>query len=352
MTAITQQATSAISPIESRAAWEAGQLISDRSWIQLLTSEQVEALDRALDRVREQRLPLFKFDRKAVADPILEELGTQCAHELDRGRGLVMLRGLPVDRYDDEALYLIYWILAVYLGDPIVQNARGELLGEVRDRGYDYGANNVRGYNTKAELRPHCDPADVVSLLCVSPARSGGESRVVSAVAIYNAIAAETPELIPPLMNGFHFDLRGEGVTENPDETTFHRVPVFSLFDGQLSCRFNVKTLTDGMRKAGVEMTELERRAVGRVSELATDERFVLPMTFERGDIQLLCNHSILHARSDFEDYEDPDKKRRLLRVWMNLRDGRELDDRFSDRFNTGPRNGIRVQEGADYWVR
>ena len=75
-------------------------------------------------------------------------------------------------------------------------------------------------------------------------------------------------------------------------------------------------------------------------------------MTFERGDIQLLSNHSILHARDEFEDFDEPERKRRLLRVWLNFLDGRPLADRFADRFNTGPRNGIQVQEGAGYWVR
>ena len=84
------------------------------------------------------------------------------------------------------------------------------------------------------------------------PAKSGGESKVVSAVSIFNRIFEHEPELVEPLLNGFHFDLRGEGVTSDPNEVTFHRVPIFSYYAGYLSCRFNVRTAVDGMRKGGV----------------------------------------------------------------------------------------------------
>lgn len=339
-------------PVDSPAAWRAAELHDGADWTVQFTDEQLAAVDEGLQRIARDGLELFRFDRSHITLPALDSLSVQLARRLDHGRGLVLLRGLPVDRYTDDQLYLLYWLLAVHLGQPIAQNARGELIGEVRDRGLDYGANNVRGYNTSAELKPHCDPADVVGLLCVNPALSGGESRVVSAISIFNTIAEENPELIDSLLAGFHFDLRGEGATGDPDEVTFHRVPVFSWHAGLMSCRFNEKTLTDGMRKAGVPMTELDQRAVRRVAELACDERFVLPMQFQRGDIQWLCNHSILHARSGFEDHPVPDKRRRLLRVWLNLRDGRALDDRFANRFNTGPRCGIHQQDGAGYWVK
>ena len=339
-------------PIEGRFAWTANDLERDDSWRISLDASHIEGLEQALAFADERGITTFHEDAAKVPLPGWETLIPHIRDSLEDGRGMVLLRGLPIERYTDEQAYLIYWLISSHLGTPIVQNARGELIGEVRDRGFDYQANNVRGYNTKAELRPHCDPSDCVGLLCVHPAKSGGESKVVSAVSIFNRIFEHEPELVEPLLNGFHFDLRGEGVTSDPNEVTFHRVPIFSYYAGYLSCRFNVRTAVDGMRKGGVEMTELEQRAIARLNELATDPEFIFPMTFERGDIQLLSNHSILHARDEFEDFDEPERKRRLLRVWLNFLDGRPLADRFADRFNTGPRNGIQVQEGAGYWVR
>lgn len=339
-------------PVRSPAAWLAADLARDSDWIVHFSDAERVALEATVASARERGLEAFRCDRSDLPLDALQGLLARCRAALDTGRGVLLLRGLTLDRFDEAGLYLLYWALAVHLGEPIVQNARGELLGEVRDRGYDYGANNVRGYNTRAELKPHCDPADCVGLLCVQPARAGGESYVASAVSIYNAILAAQPELIEPLHQGFHFDLRGEGVTGAPNEVTFHRVPVFSYHAGQLSCRFNARTIVDGMRKAGVAMTELEQRAVARVGELAAEPRFAHPMQFQRGDIQWLCNHSVLHARGGFEDDPDPRLRRRLLRVWVNFPDGRPLEPRFADRFNTGARRGIQVQPGADYWVR
>src|SRR3546814_8525712 len=91
-----------------------------------------------------------------------------------------MLRGLPVEDYDVESLYTIYWGLGVHLGTPMSQNAKGELIAEVTDRGKDYEQNNVRGYTTRAALVPHCDSTDAVTLLCVHPSKSGGASWITS----------------------------------------------------------------------------------------------------------------------------------------------------------------------------
>ena len=71
-------------------------------------------------------------------------------------------------------------------------------------------------------------------------------------------------------------------------------------------------------------------------------------MRFERGDIQLLNNHSVLHGRTEFEDWPDAGRKRRLLRQWLNLREGRPLAPAFAERLNTGPRGGVAVK-GIDY---
>ena len=148
-------------------------------------------------------------------------------------------------------------------------------------------------------------------------------------------------------MQGFHFDLRGEGVTEDPDETTFHRVPVYSWYAGRLSCRYNGKTIEDGMRKAGMPLEGVALEAVRAVGELAAQPPFRFDMTFERGDIQLLSNHTVLHARAGFEDWPEPERRRDLWRVWVNLRDGRPLQAAFADRLNTGPRGGVQVRATA-----
>jgi hypothetical protein len=268
--------------------------------------------------------------------------------ELEHGRGCALLRGLDPGRYSRDELRALYWGIGVHVGTPISQNAGGELMAEVTDGGREYRQKNVRGYTTNDALRAHCDASDVVTLLCVHPARRGGESVFTSSVTIFNEILRRRPDLLAPLAEGFHFDLRGEGATGDPDEVTRHRVPVFSFHEGVLSARFNQKTLEDGQRKSGSSLDARAREAVQMVADLALREDLRYDMRFEAGAIQLLNNHTVLHARTAFEDWPEARRRRLLLRLWLNLREGRALHPRFAERLNTGPRGGVAVR-GVDY---
>ena len=335
-------------PVDDPSCWLAADLERDRSWIHTLTEGELAQLDAAVEAVARRGQSAVAFGR---ADFELGSLATTIegwADDLDNGRGFVLVRGLDTARYDEAGLLALYWGLSAHLGTAIPQNAKGDLIGHVRNTGRDYQSKNVRGYTTKAELKAHCDASDVVGLLCRHPAKSGGESLIASSTAVFNHIRAEHPEYLPHLMGGFHFDLRGEGVTDDPDETTFNRVPVFSWHAGRLSCRYNGKTIVDGMRKAGRPLEGVALEAVNAVGEIAMAAPFRYDMVFQQGDIQLLSNHSVLHARAAFEDWPEPARWRDLWRIWINLRDGRALAPAFADRLNTGPRGGVHVRTAAE----
>lgn len=334
--------------VDDPSCWLAEDLERDDSWVYRLGDGEIAELDRAVEGVLSRGLTAETFERDDFALTSLADTIARWAHEIDDGRGFVLVRGLDPKRYDEDALLALYWGIGVHLGLPVPQNAKGDLLGHVRNKGNDYQANNVRGYTTSAQLKAHCDAADVVGLLCRHPAKSGGESLIASSVAVFNHIRETHPEYLPHLMSGFHFDLRGEGVTDDPNETTFHRVPVFSWYAGRLSCRYNGKTIIDGMRKAGQPLEGMALEAVQAVGDLAMSKPFRYDMVFEQGDIQLLSNHTILHARSAFEDWPEEERKRDLWRLWLNLRDGRPLAREFADRLNTGPRGGVHVRAAAE----
>ena len=326
-------------PVREPGAWTPAELSADPSWIYRFSEKDLAELNQATDGVRDRGIG--NFDREDFPLPTLESLFKDIIQQIEFGRGCMLIKGLDVTAYDPATLETLYWGIAAHLGVLMHQNPKGDLIGHVTDSGRDYKSNNVRGYTTKAELRPHCDPTDVVALLCKHPSKSGGESCIASALAIYNRILETHPEYLETLTAGFHFDLRGEGVTTDPNETSFNRVPAFSYFDGRLSCRFNSRTMIEGMEKAGKPLNNQELKAVQYVVELALSDEFRHDMTFEQGDIQILSNHGILHARKGFEDYPEPERQRDLLRLWLNLRNGRKLDPRFADRLNTGPRGGI-----------
>jgi len=141
-------------------------------------------------------------------------------------------------------------------------------------------------------------------------------------------------------------------VTDDPDEVTFNKVPVFSYFDGRLSCRFNGKTILDGQSKAGAPLQGLALDAVNKVNELAMDPELRLDLAFQEGDIQILNNYLILHARGGFEDHLEPERRRNLLRLWINLHHGRKLAPEFANRLNTGPRGGVMIRPDAPEGIR
>ena len=335
-------------PVDEAAAWRAADLASDDSWIHRLDDDELAELDAATRAVDSRGRSAGDFGREEFPLPTLSRRIERILHELEHGRGCVLIKGLDVSRYEMPVLKTLYWGLGVHLGLPISQNAKGDLIGHVTDSGRDYQSKNVRGYTTNDAIRFHCDSADAVSLLCYHHAKSGGDSVIASSITIFNELLETEPQHLEPLARGFHFDLRGEGATGNPDEVTRHKVPVFSYVDGRLSARYNRKTIEDGQAKAGEPLNDRELDAVRRVGELANRPDIRFNMRFERGDIQILNNHTILHAREAFEDFPEPERKRNLLRLWFNLRDGRKLDPRFAERLNTGPRGGVAVK-GRDY---
>lgn len=329
--------------IRDRSAWKGPDFANDSSWIYELSDAERAEMDVALRRISDKGLAPREFSRDEFALPTLAPRIVEFLDELENGRGFLVLRGIPVAHYDEAALYRLYWGLAVHFGDMISQNAKGDLIGRVENIGDDYNAFNARGYTTDAELHPHNDSSDIVGLLCVRKAREGGETIIASAMAIYNDIAQHHPEFLDALYAGFHYDIRGEGKGRDPNEVTRNRVPVYSYHDGRLSCRYNQRAILTAVDKVGKPLSKIEADAVEYIAARSRDPAFKLSFSMQPGDLQLLNNHMILHARTRFFDAPEPQRRRLMLRLWVNRRagEGRELAAEFADRYNTGHRQGV-----------
>jgi hypothetical protein len=80
------------------------------------------------------------------------------------------------------------------------------------------------------------------------------------------------------------------------------------------------------------------------LDKLANDPSNYLDIEFKPGDIQLIHNHVILHDRTDYEDWPQPERKRHLLRLWLCPPNGRPLPASFADRYGStevGNRGGV-----------
>lgn len=338
-----------LEPVTDRSAWKSADFENDDSWIYRFSAAELAEIDAAMRAVKARGLNVPDFGRDEFPLPTLQAKIEAVVAEVEDGRGFALWRGIPVDEYDLDTLRIIYWGIGAYFGNPISQNSKGQILADVIDLGNDYGDINARGYKTSAALPPHVDSSDMVALFCVNTARSGGESMLSSSMAVYNEILAENEELLPILYRGFKRDLRGEGVTAELDELTDHEIPIFSYFGGKLSCDFNDRIIRSAHVKMEKPLTAEEEAALQRVIAIAQRPDIQFRMYLQKGDIQLVNNFTVLHSRAGYTDYDDPARRRRLMRFWVNAREGRPLEPNFANKYNTGPRGGVAVGDGARY---
>jgi TfdA family taurine catabolism dioxygenase TauD len=278
-------------------------------WIVSLDAEDcaelircAEALrGRRLDSIRRADFPLSRTTHK-LAD---------IAAVLERGSGFVLLRGLPAGGLPRDWLEIIYWGLGAHLGIGVSQSAAGDRLGQVYDRGGT--PDKWRYYTRGGALEFHMDPVDVVGLLCLRTALSGGASRIVSAGEVHNVIRAERPDLLHVLYRGFHHSRRGHG-----EATPSARVPVFAQGSHGTECYFLPVTVRQA-REEGHPLSALEEEAMAFVDDVANRPGVFLDMDFRVGDIQFLSNRTILHSRTDYVDHPEPERKRHLLRLWLMM---------------------------------
>ena len=254
--------------------------------------------------------------------------------ELEQGCGVIRLRGLPVADYDRIQLKVLFMGVCKHLGVPVFQNPDGQLLREIRDEGADVGArygqlgegsqtflsSRARTAST-APLRFHTDRADVVALLCVNKAATGGVSKIASTPAIHNSMLREHPDLLELLSGVYHRSRLGE---EHGGEHLVYALPVFGIEQGYFTSHYSRTYIEAAQRMDGVpRLSEQQWRALDVRAETA--EQVSLSMQLEPGDVQLLNNHVIYHSRTAFENDPGRGLERVLLRVWLSVANNRPL---------------------------
>lgn len=285
----------------------------------------------------------------------LPRLGAKLAailEEIEHGRGFVLMRGLPVERLGEDDATAAYWGIGTWFGEVAPQNMMGDLLGHVRAIDGDWNRNfNIRGYQTTVHLPFHCDKSDVVGLLCLQTAKAGGASCIASSVAIHNEIRRNRPDLLEVLYRDFHIDHRGE---QFDGEEPYYTAPVFAIHKGRFFARFGQQYVKSAQRFPEVpRLTEAQAEALELFSTLALSDAFRLDMIFERGDMQFLNNHLIVHSRDEYEDWPEPERRRHLLRMLLFTEASRDAPDfarnlnAFIRRWGREPRPSALATAGA-----
>jgi hypothetical protein len=333
--------------ITGPAAWYGPPTAARTDWFHSLTGPEVAELEAAVGHAEKIGIDPAALRRELFPLPTFGPRLRQILGEVLDGRGFVLVRGLPVREWGPRRAAVAFLGLGLHLGNLRSQNARGHLLGHVRDQGLSSRDPHVRIYQTRERQHYHTDSCDVVALLCLHPARTGGLSSLVSSATIFNELRRTRPDLARVLFDPIETDRRGE---VPPGKKPYFTIPVFNGHAGRLSTIYHRSYIESARRFPGVPpLTPLRVEALDAFDALANDPRLHFDMEFRPGDVQLVCNHSLLHDRTAFEDWPEPERKRHLLRLWIAPPNARPLPAVYADRYGSltpGDRGGIPAADG------
>ena len=321
-----------IQPITDASAWDGADLASDRTWEYLLTDAHRADLDRALHAVKKLGLQLAEVGRAAFPLPSLAGMLATIAADLRSGRGFALLRGFPVDAYSYDDLELMYWGLCSHIGAGLTQNGEAGLIHYVTD-GARRPSQGKRGVGFPRESPLHVDLMDIVSLLCVRQAPDDPPSRVASSTTVYNEILRRRPEALRRLYEGFEWDRMDEhGAAETA--TSGYRVPLYSQRDGVVSCRYNRHWINSAALRKDCPLSPGDSAILDFIDKAACEACFEFALN--PGDIQFCNNYTVFHGRAAHEVEPEEERKRVLLRIWLDMPNCRPFSDAAIVRYGIG----------------
>jgi len=329
-----------------RAAWYGPQMTRSSEWLMPLEPSEIAEIEAAT-------LPLAACEADiaalTAADFPLPALGPKLKARVNddvlNGIGFVLLRGLPVERWTVRQAATAFFGLGTHLGSARSQNGKGHVLGHVQDLGLDADDPNVRIYQTSARQTFHTDSCDIVGLMCLKTAQSGGLSALVSSTTIFNEMRRRRPDLLKLLFAPVAKDRRGE-VPEG--QKPYFEIPIFNWHRGFLTAIYQRQYIDSAQRFPDApRLTPAHIEALDLFDALANDPALHMFMEFKPGDVQLVHNHTILHDRTGFVDWPEPERRRHLLRLWISAPNARPLPEVFAQRYGSvvpGDRGGIIVR--------
>lgn len=286
-----------IEPLDHPAVWKGDELLSSSDWRQSFVQADP-------DRIREQ---------------------------LENGIGAVLLPGFPVAEHAKDSAREAFRSWCGSVGTLLSQNEKGDTVFDVSDAGFGQNDPRTRGPNTNRKLSFHTDRCDVIAFLCWKKAKAGGENQLVSSLHLYNEIARRRPDLLEVLMQPFVYKRHS---VDLGNELPYCEQPIFSFQDGHFACSF-LRVLID-RADADPELPDLtakQKEAMDFLEAVADEPGQACHFLQEPGDVLLLNNWVTLHRRSAFEDFDTPEEKRCLFRIWLSMPNSRPLDPRFAANF-------------------
>ena len=314
--------------VTSTAAWRGDELELAQDWVHHLSGAELAELEAMGARFLEDDPDLRTV--QAADYPLVQcaEALKRWGEDLDYGRGFNLVRGLRTHLYSDALSSAIYYILGLHMGEPMRQNQLGDLIDHVYATS-DKTMDDPTALSAKVrdKLVFHSDSSDVVSLMCLRPAKDGGASLLVSGAEIYNEIVRRRPDLAPLLFEPFHWDWRRQD-HDSPAHT--YTSPIISLKEGVFSMYAGALYIFTAQDYPEVpRLTPQQVEVLKLFDDITYEPGMAIEMDFRPGDIQWLSNYAALHSRTEFFDHPEPQRRRHLLRLWLSRRTGRPIVEGF-----------------------
>lgn len=238
---------------------------------------------------------------------------------LESGRGFAIVEGPATKRLSAGEAQLLYWIVGQSLGRPFAQNVQGTLLYDVRDTGQDL-TKGARFSVTNYESSFHTDNSfgaevlDYVGLLCLQTAKAGGKSQALSGITVTHELAARRPDVLATLSQPFHVDRRG-GIREGEAPTI--EFPILQANGRELLVRYLRYWIEAGHDRVGQPLSAAQRTALDTLDEFLRRPDRRVEFDLKPGDMYFINNRWILHNRTAFEDHPELERRRHLVRLWL-----------------------------------
>ena len=302
--------------LETACEWTAAEVADPARWTEVLTSTEVAEIDAAIRVARAASSDFLDIGKHQFPLPTLAGRLKRIENELMNGRGFVLIRGLPRERYDNDEMCLAYWGIGAHLGRPWPQNKYGHLLGDVTDQGKTLADPTARGNELgHIGLEYHCDGSDLIGLMCLQTGASGGLSAVANSVALHNEMVRTRPDLAAELYLPQPYDFRGEQV---PGSRGWYSMPVFTRWGDRVFIRLIGAYIMASQRHADAPcLTDAAREGIKWLRDQAESGRFSVLMDFRPGDMQFVNNYHVLHGRTPYTDDRAVGKVRHLKRLWL-----------------------------------
>ena len=299
--------------------------IAPNDWTVALSAAALAELRAVRDEIRRAPVPMFLLDPRDFRLDACRTVMDEVRRVTRDGPMFAVLDRLPLDEMTRDEAIGIYWLLSSLLARPVAQKLNGQMFYDVMDTGAKLKpGSGIRPTVTNVDLRFHNDnsynetPPDYVCLFCLHPAQSGGISQVMSVATVHDALAKRHPELMARLYKPFWYDRHAE---HQPGEPTTYAAPMFERgADGTVKARLALSEIHAGYALRGERPDNETAAALDAVQSVFDLPELHVELTFERGQIQYVNNRATGHARTEFVDFPEPERKRHLVRLW--LRDG------------------------------